>query len=129
MRRIVALGIAAVSLAGCFSVRHAYDGPKLLTPDPALDARPVRVIRHFARHERQFFWLHGGVPTGKNLNGAQLAADEAADHDGVVNLRISDGQDFTDVLISHVPCVLTIFCGSWSVWVEGDVADVAEAGS
>jgi hypothetical protein len=28
-------------------------------------------------------------------------------HDGVVNLRIRDGQDLTDAFISHIPCVLT----------------------
>jgi len=129
MRKVGLVLLAGLLLTGCFSVRHAYDGPKILTGDATLDSRPVRSVRHFARHERQFFWLHGGVPTGKSLNGAEIAAAEAGDHDGVVNLRIRDGQDVQDVLISHVLCVGTILCGSWSVWVEGDVADVAEAGS
>jgi hypothetical protein len=30
----------------------------------------------------------------------------------------------TDTLITHIPCVLSLLCGTWSVWVEGDVADL-----
>ena len=40
-----------------------------------------------------------------------------------MNLKIDDGQNITDLLISHVPCVLTLICGTWSAWAEGDVVD------
>jgi hypothetical protein len=83
-------------------------------------------VRHFVKHDRQFFWIHGGFPVGDALNGAQLAASEIGDHDGVVNLRIRDGQDVADLAVSHGPCVLQILCGMWSVWVEGDVVDFEE---
>jgi hypothetical protein len=83
-------------------------------------------VRHFAKHDRQFYWIHGGFPVGEPLNGAALAAAEIGDHDGVVNLRIRDGQDIPDLAVSHLACILTIVCGQWSVWVEGDVVDFQE---
>lgn len=128
MRKALTLLIAALPLAGCFTVRHSYSGDKLLTTDPAPPGRQVKLVRHFEAHDRQFFWIHGGIPVGEPLNGAALAASEVGDHDGVVNLRLSDGQDFLDVIVTHtVPCVLGIFCGTWSVWAEGDVVDFEEA--
>ncbi len=130
MREVLVLLLAALPLAGCFTVRHSYHGDKLLTTDPAPPGRRVQVVRHFEAHDRQFFWLHGGVPVGEPLNAAALAAKQAEGHDAVVNLRISDGQNITDLLISHVPCVLTLICGTWSAWAEGDVVDyVPEGGS
>jgi hypothetical protein len=128
MRRILVAALAALPLAGCFTVRHSYSGDKLLTTDPAPPGRSVKIVRHFQAHDRQFFWLHGGFPVGEPLNAAELAAKQAEGHDAVVNLEISDGQNFTDLLISHVPCVLTLICGTWSAWAEGDVADYATAG-
>ena len=64
--------------------------------------------------------------TGCATQETALAASQIGDHDGVVNLRLRDGQDLTDTLISHVPCVLTLFCGTWSTWAEGDVVDFEE---
>lgn len=118
------LPLLIIPLAGCFSVRHAYDGPKILTSAPSVDGLTARKVSHFKVQDRQFFWLHGGIPVGDPLNGAALAAAQAGDHDAVVNLRLSDGQDFGDVFITHIPCVLSLLCGSWSVWVEGDVVDL-----
>ena len=123
MRKALALLVATLPLAGCFTVRHSYHGDKLLTTDPAPPGRQVTIVRHFEAHDRQFFWLHGGFPVGEPLNAAELAAKQAEGHDAVVNLRISDGQNITDLLISHIPCVLTLICGTWSAWAEGDVAD------
>jgi hypothetical protein len=37
---------------------------------------------------------------------------------------MSDGQDALDMVISYVPCLLGILCGTWSTWVEGDIVDV-----
>jgi hypothetical protein len=113
-------------LVGCFTVRHTYSGDKLLTSAPTVAGRQVKKVRHFEAHDRQFFWLHGGYPVGEDLNGAALAAREAGNHDAVVNLRLADGQDLIDMGVSHIACVLTLFCGTWSVWVEGDVADLQE---
>ena len=127
MRKALTLLLAALPLAGCFTVRHSYHGEKLLTTDPAPPGRQVRQVRHFQAHDRQFFWLHGGIPVGEPLNAAALAAKQAEGHDAVVNLRISDGQNLTDLLISHVPCVLTLICGTWSAWAEGDVVDYVPA--
>ncbi|MEX2207147.1 MAG: hypothetical protein WEF50_13040 [Myxococcota bacterium] len=127
MRKALSLLLAIAPLAGCFSVTHAYSGDKLLTTDPTPPGRGVRLVRHFEAHDRQFYWLHGGFPVGEPLNAAALAAREAGDHDAVVNLEIHDGQNFTDLLISHVPCVLTLICGSWSAWAEGDVVDYVPA--
>lgn len=123
MRKLISLLLALVPLTGCFSVRHAYSGDKLLTTDPAPPGRGVRLVRHFSAHDRQFFWIHGGFPVGEPLNAAALAAKQAEGHDAVVNLKIYDGQNITDLLISHVPCVLTLICGTWSAWAEGDVVD------
>lgn len=122
----IVLLASLVPLFGCFTVRHSYDGPKILTSDARVAGREMRVVRHFAARDRQFFWLHGGYPVGDDLNGAELAASQADGHDAVVNLRLSDGQDFPDMVITHVPCLLSLLCGTWSVWVEGDVADFQE---
>jgi hypothetical protein len=125
--RIALAATLALTLAsGCFSVRHAYDGDKLLTSDPDVPGYRQQSVRHFAVHQRRFYWIHGGYPVGPIPNGAQMAANEVGDHGGVVNLRIREGQDLRDLAISHVACVLTIFCGSWSVWTEGDVVDFQE---
>ena len=115
--------LLVLPLLGCFTVRHEYDGDKLLTTGPTLDGRSVTKVRHFEVHDRQFFWIHGGFPVGEPLNAAALAAKQAEGHDAVVNLKIYDGQNLTDLLISHVPCVLTLICGTWSAWAEGDVVD------
>jgi len=127
MRKVLSILLAIAPLAGCFTVRHAYDGDKLLTTDPAPPGRAVKIVRHFSAHDRQFFWIHGGFPVGEPLNAAALAAKEADGHDAVVNLKIYDGQNITDLLISHVPCVLTLICGTWSAWAEGDVVDYMPA--
>ena len=127
MRRFLSLLLAIVPLSGCFTVRHSYSGEKLLTTDPAPPGRGVRLVRHFEAHDRQFYWIHGGFPVGEPLNAAALAAAQAEGHDAVVNLAIRDGQNITDLLISHVPCVLTLICGTWSAWAEGDVVDYLPA--
>ena len=126
MRRFLALGLALVA-SGCFTVRHTYDGPKVMTSDPEIPGIPAHKVAHFKLRDRQFFWIHGGFPVGEPLNGAALAASQIGNHDGVVNLRIKDGQDLTDAFISHIPCILTLVCGTWSVWAEGDVVDFQEA--
>ncbi|MFQ5514697.1 MAG: hypothetical protein ACE5FG_09680 [Myxococcota bacterium] len=125
MNRIGSL-LLMLPLAGCFSVQHHYSGDKLLTSAPTIEGRRIRKVRHFAVHDRQFFWIHGGIPVGEPLNGAELAAREIGQHDAVVNLRLKDGQSLADTLISHVACVLTLVCGTWSVWAEGDVVDLEE---
>jgi hypothetical protein len=127
-KRIVPIVLLAVliPLVGCFTVRHSYDGPLILTSDASVEGREMRTVRHFEARDRQFFWLHGGYPVGEDLNGAELAAAQAEGHDAVVNLHLTDGQDFRDVVITHVPCLLSLLCGTWSVWVEGDVADFQE---
>ena len=124
--KILCISLCALALSACFSVRHSYQGEKFLTS--AADAPGLRAVpvRHFALHDRQFFWIHGGIPVGQPLNGAALAASAIGEHDGVVNLKIRDGQDVADLAISHIPCVLQILCGTWSVWVEGDVVDFEE---
>ena len=121
------VALLCLGMSGCFSVRHTYDGPKFLTPDARVEGHAARKVEHFAVHDRQFFLFHGGVPIGDDLNGAELAASQIGGHDGVVNLRLSDGQDFADVFITHIPCVLSLLCGTWSVWAEGDVVDLEEA--
>jgi hypothetical protein len=127
--RLLALALVVPALgAGCFTVNHQYAGEKLLTNGAGLD-RPTRIVRHFSEHDRQFFWLHGGVPTGKPLNSLQMAADQAGPHSGVVNLVVKDGQDLADILITHVPCVLSLLCGTWSAWAEGDVVEYTGAGA
>ena len=128
IRSVLALALGCALAAGCFTVRHSYQGDKLLTSDPDVPGRKTEIVRHFAVRDRQFFWIHGGFPVGEPLNGAALAAREIGDHDAVVNLRLREGQDFQDVLVSHVLCVGTLLCGTWSVWAEGDVADLKEAG-
>jgi hypothetical protein len=127
MQRIPALALV-LAASGCFTVRHAYSGPKLMTSDPDIPGVQVRKVAHFTARDRQFFWIHGAFPVGEALNGAELAAREVGAHDGAVNLRIRDGQDLMDAFISHVPCVLTLICGTWSVWAEGDAVDFEEAG-
>jgi hypothetical protein len=123
MHRLTIL-LLLLPLVGCFTVRHQYSGDKLLTSAPTVGGYKVEKVRHFASHDRQFFWLHGGIHVGEDLNGAELAASEIGSHDAVVNLRLRDGQSVTDTLITHIPCVLSLLCGTWSVWVEGDVADL-----
>ena len=125
MKRLTTL-LLLLPLAGCFSVRHEYAGDKLLTSAATVPGYRVTQVQHFEEHDRQFFWLHGGVPVGEDLNGTRLAADRIGSHDAVVNLRLRDGQSLADAFITHVPCVLSLLCGTWSVWVEGDVADLKE---
>jgi hypothetical protein len=108
--------------SACFTVNHRYAGEKILTNGSGLE-QPTRVVRHFEAHDRQFFWLHGGVPTGEPLNALAMAAEQAGPHPGVVNLVVKDGQDLADILITHIPCVLSLVCGTWSAWAEGDVVD------
>lgn len=126
MRRLLWVTLLGLALTGCFTVQHRYDGPKVMTPDAEIPGVSVKVVRHFQVRDRQFFWIHGGIPVGEPLNAAALAAKEIGEHDGVINLRIGDGQDPLDALI-HIPCGLGIFCGSWSAWAEGDVVDFEEA--
>jgi hypothetical protein len=121
-RKLLAAALP-VLLSGCFTVRHSYDGPKVMTSDASIPGFETRKVRHFEARDRQFFWFHGGIPVGEPLNAAALAAREIGDHDGVVNLRIGDGQDVVDALI-HIPCVLSLLCGTWSAWAEGDVVDL-----
>jgi predicted small secreted protein len=124
---LIALLLATSTLTtACFTVQHRYAGEKILTNGGGLE-RPTRVVRHFEAHDRQFYWLHGGVPTGQPLNALQMAADQAGPHPGVVNLAVKDGQDLADILITHVPCLLSMLCGSWSAWAEGDVVEYTGA--
>jgi hypothetical protein len=123
-RRVIAITLLLATQLGCFVVRHEYRGDKLLTTDATVPGYDVRVVRHFQRKDRQFFWLHGGFPVGQDLNGASLAASNLGSHDAVVNLRLTDGQDLVDWGVTHIACVLSLLCGTWSVWVEGDVADL-----
>jgi hypothetical protein len=108
--------------SGCYTVHHAYHGDKLLTNGAGLD-QPTKVVRHFEAHDRQFFWIHGGIPTGEPLNGLELAARQAGPHPGVVNLKVKEGQNVADLFYTHVPCILGIVCGTWSTWAEGDVVE------
>lgn len=119
--------LLVLPLSGCFSVRHTYEGDRVLTSAPTIEGYEARTVEHFELHDRQFFWLHGGFPVGEDLNGAELAARQIGRHDAVVNLQLRDGQDLADTLITHIPCVLSLLCGTWSVWVEGDVADLEDA--
>ena len=112
--------------SGCYTIHHAYHGEKLITNGPGLD-RPTKVVRHFEADDRQFFWIHGGIPTGEPLNGLELAAAQAGEHPGVVNLKLDEGQGLVDLAITHVPCILGIVCGTWSTWVEGDVVEYLDA--
>jgi hypothetical protein len=80
-------------------------------------------VRHFEAHDRQFFWIHGGIPTGEPLNALELAAQQAGAHPGVVNLKVKEGQNFADLFYTHVPCLLGIVCGTWSTWAEGDIVE------
>jgi hypothetical protein len=123
MQRLTSL-LLLLPLVGCFTVRHEYGGNKLLTSAPEVEGYEVQKVRHFERHDRQFFWLHGGIHVGEDLNGAKLAAAEIGSHDAVVNLQLRDGQSLADTFITHIPCVLSLLCGTWSVWVEGDVVDL-----
>ncbi len=123
MRRL-ALCTALILLGtGCFQTRYFYEGPKVLTTGPALD-RPTEVVGHFKAHDRGFYLLYGLIPIGEPVNGAALAAEQVGDHDGAINLQFSDGQDTVDMLVSNLACVLSILCGTWSVWAEGDVVNV-----
>ena len=88
--------LLVLPLGGCFTVRHSYDGDRVLTSAPSIKGYRARTIRHFEKHDRQFFWLHGGFPVGEDLNGAELAASEIGTHDAVVNLKLRDGQNLTD---------------------------------
>lgn len=126
MRRRSRLWAVALLLptfgSGCYTIHHAYQGDKFLTNGPGLD-RPTKVVRHFEAHDRQFFWIHGGIPTGEPLNGLALAAAQAGPHPGVVNLKVKEGQNLADLFYTHVPCILGWVCGTWSTWVEGDVVE------
>ncbi len=123
MRRILAGILAGLLQTGCFQVHYAYEGPKLLTTASGIGTR-ARVVRHIEVHRRRFYWLLGLIPAGRPLNGAEIAAAEAGDADGVVNLQLADGQDLLDYAISNGLCLLQLLCGSWSVWVEGDVVEL-----
>ena len=124
MTRRIALLCVLLPFTACFGVTHGYDGDKVLTSDAGIPGFRAVPVSHFALQDRQFFFLHGGYPVGKPLNGAALAAEQIGSHDAVVNLRIWDGQDVGDSAITHVACLLSLLCGSWSVWVEGDVVDL-----
>jgi hypothetical protein len=123
-RLALAAALAAALLApGCYQARHAYLGPKLLTTGPGVGAE-ARIVRHFREHDRQFFLLYGLVPIGEPANGAQMAAHAVGEHDGAVNLRLADGQDLVDMIVSNLVCVMGVLCGTWSVWAEGDVVQI-----
>jgi hypothetical protein len=122
LRRLVPVLCIPLLAGGCFTVQHAYTGAKPMTNGPGLE-QPTRVVKHFEVRDRQFFWFHGGVPVGEPLNGLALAGGQIGDHAGVVNLELRDGQDFLDVAVTHIPCLLSLLCGTWSTWAEGDVVD------
>src|SRR5262249_12403486 len=105
--------VLLLASTACFSVQHSYQGDKILTGDASIPGYRATTVRPFTAHDSQFFWIHGGFPVGEPLNGAALAAREAEGHSGVLNLRIREGEGFTDVLITHGLCVGSIFCGQW----------------
>jgi hypothetical protein len=117
------LALSLVVCGGCFQAHYSYDGPKLLTTGPDLGSE-VEMVEHFRVHERQFYLFYGNKKIGKIRNGAEMAATAAGDHDGVINLQLSDGQNIVDMLFSNFVCLLSVVCGSWSIWAEGDVVDV-----
>ena len=120
---LVSVLLAALGGSGCYQARHAYAGPKLLTTGPGVGTE-ARVVRHFRDHDRQLFLAYGLVPLGEPANGAELAAKAVGEHDGAVNLRLSDGQDLLDMFVSNILCVASVLCGTWSVWAEGDVVEI-----
>jgi hypothetical protein len=122
LRLVSLLGAAAFAVTGCYQIHHGYDGPMRLTTSPAL-AGETEMVRRLEEHDRQFFWILGLIPVGERANGAELLAHAADGHDAVVNVQISDGQDPLDLLVSNTVCLLSLLCGSWSVWAEGDVVD------
>jgi hypothetical protein len=124
--KTLGLSLCVLALSACFSVRHGYRGEKFLTAAPEVPGVKTVKLRHFALQDRQLFLIHGAVPLGSPLNGAALAAREVGEHAGVVNLRIREGQDVMDVAVSYGACILQLLCGTWSVWVEGDVVELAE---
>jgi len=125
LTRLLSLCVFATGLSGCafYSTIYAYDGSKLLTTGPGLGAQ-ARVVGRFEEHDRQFYLLYGLLPVGERVNGAELAAHALGDHDAGINLRMSDGQNLVDMLISYIPCVAGLLCGTWSTWVEGDIVDL-----
>lgn len=105
----------------CSTIHYSYDGPKKLTTGPGL-SEPTRIVRHVKIHQRQFGWIHGGI-VHKYADPLQELANSAGDAPGVVNVRLKDRQNITDLLISHGPCLLTILCSTWSTYAEGDVVE------
>ena len=125
MGRRIAAGALCIFLSGCFQTHYSYNGPKRLTTASKLEVE-TKKIGNFEAHDRGFYLFYGLIPIGNRVNGAELAAESVGEHDGAVNLRFSDGQDFVDMLISNVPCLFSLLCGSWSVWARGDVVDIVE---
>lgn len=120
LRKLAAAALF-VSLSACSTINYSYNGPKKLTTGPGL-SEPTRIVRHVKIHQRQFGWIHGGI-VSTPADPLQALAASAGDAPGVVNVRLKDGQNITDLLISHVPCVLTILCSTWSTYAEGDVVE------
>jgi hypothetical protein len=125
LRAVALIAVLAAALPGCafYSTVYSYDGPKMLTTAPGLGGE-ARVVGRFAEHERQFYLFYGLLPLGHRVNGARMAADALGEHDAAINLRMSDGQDALDMVVSYVPCLLGLLCGTWSTWVKGDIVDL-----
>ena len=120
MRRITWLAITLMLFieGGCYTVRHSYDGPIIITNAKEIEGK-TKVVKHFKKHDRQVFWLFGLVGSGQKLNGTKLAAEEAGPDQAIVNFRLKDGMSTGDAFLDGLIGIV----GTYSVWVEGDVVE------
>jgi len=110
--------LALLAGSGCYTVRHEYTGPIIITNAKQVEGK-TKVVKHFKKHDRQLFWLFGLVGSGQKLNGITLAAEEAGPNQAIVNFRLKDGMSTGDAFLDGLVGIV----GTYSVWIEGDVVE------
>jgi hypothetical protein len=120
MRRLHILAVLLVFGigSGCYTVKHRYSGPVVITNAKSVEGKR-KVVKHFKKHDRQVFWLFGLVGSGEPLNGIKLAAAEARPEQAIVNFRLKDGMSTGDAFLDGLIGIV----GTYSVWIEGDVVE------
>jgi len=117
--KLASIGLFLFLSNGCYTVQHRYEGSTIITNAREIEGKTTKV-KHFEKHDRQWWLLFGFIELDEPINGPKLAAEEAGPGQAIVNFRLKDGLSTFDALLFGG---LSGLFGSGSVWVEGDVIE------